>query len=84
MKAPPRALSFSWLALRERILNINNLCHRNRNLVNTCPMWFPAEEQITSFEVVKLLMFFGIQLLAGLGVVRFSPNPSGVSLKHEN
>lgn len=84
MKAPPRVLALSWLALRERILNINNLCRRNRNLVNTCPMWFPDEGPITSFKVVKLLMFFGIQLLAGLGVVSFSPNPFGVSLKHEN
>lgn len=46
MKAPPRVLVSTWLALHGRILTVDNLCRRNRILVNACPMCLVDEETV--------------------------------------
>ena len=38
LKAPPRVVIFGWLALRKRILTMDDLKRRGRIVVNGCPM----------------------------------------------
>ena len=45
-KAPPRVVIFAWLALRKRILTLDNLRRRGRIVVNGCPMCLRDEEPV--------------------------------------
>jgi len=44
LKAPPRVVIFRWLALRKRILTMDNLRRRGRIVVNGCQMCLREEE----------------------------------------
>ena len=44
LKAPPRVLVFGWLALRNRILTMNNLRRGGMVVVNACPLCLKDEE----------------------------------------
>eukprot|EP00268_Persea_americana_P012099 TRINITY_DN15081_c1_g4_i1.p1 TRINITY_DN15081_c1_g4~~TRINITY_DN15081_c1_g4_i1.p1 ORF type:complete len:107 (-),score=14.64 TRINITY_DN15081_c1_g4_i1:104-424(-) len=45
-KAPPRILVFGWLALRNRILTMDNLRRRGMVVVNACPLCLKNEESM--------------------------------------
>ncbi|RWR75099.1 Reverse transcriptase zinc-binding domain-containing protein [Cinnamomum micranthum f. kanehirae] len=46
MKAPPRVTAFTWLALRNKILTMDNLRLRHILLVNACPLCLADEESV--------------------------------------
>lgn len=46
IKGPSRVIAFGWLALRSKILTLDNLQRRNRILVNACPMCLANEESV--------------------------------------
>ena len=43
---PPRVLVFRWLAMRGRILTMDNLRRRNHFIVNGCPMCLRDKETV--------------------------------------
>ena len=45
-KAPPRVVAFGWIALRRRILTLDNLRKRRKIVVNACPMCLEDEENV--------------------------------------
>ena len=46
IKAPPRVTTFVWLALRKKILTMDNLRRRNMVVVNACPLCLADEETV--------------------------------------
>eukprot|EP00268_Persea_americana_P021333 TRINITY_DN21279_c2_g1_i5.p1 TRINITY_DN21279_c2_g1~~TRINITY_DN21279_c2_g1_i5.p1 ORF type:complete len:123 (-),score=17.22 TRINITY_DN21279_c2_g1_i5:262-630(-) len=45
-KAPPRVVAFGWIALRRRILTLDNLRKRGKTVVNACPVCWEDEETL--------------------------------------
>eukprot|EP00268_Persea_americana_P051206 TRINITY_DN5634_c0_g1_i2.p1 TRINITY_DN5634_c0_g1~~TRINITY_DN5634_c0_g1_i2.p1 ORF type:complete len:237 (-),score=29.60 TRINITY_DN5634_c0_g1_i2:1636-2346(-) len=46
IKAPPRFLAFTWIALQGGTLAMDNLRHRNMVIVNACPMCLKNAESV--------------------------------------
>ena len=52
LKAPPRVVIFGWLALRRRILTMDNLRRRDRIVINGCPICLRDEETVDHLMLI--------------------------------